>query len=180
MEENISVEVGEMLRALAEPNLPQCHSRGTPSSRPSGTPASGQTVFAARRAMSGAGSCARKGLIEKTRYHWYPQRHGKILLYERYRAPNWKSRPLYILAAWMKLFAATRSKRKFNNPVSFDEIRHMRGCGSWVPSGSSAIRKLELSLVKTYEQSVICTVPHTIPRGIPRKSLYRAVALSSE
>jgi hypothetical protein len=38
----------------------------------------------------------------------------------------------------MKLFAATRSKRKFNNPVSFDEKRHMRGCGSWVPSGSSA------------------------------------------
>jgi hypothetical protein len=27
----------------------------------------------------------------------------------------------YILAAWMKLFAATRSKRKFNNPVSFNE-----------------------------------------------------------
>jgi hypothetical protein len=28
---------------------------------------------------------------------------------------------LYILAAWVKLFAATRSKRKFNNPVSSDE-----------------------------------------------------------
>jgi hypothetical protein len=42
----------------------------------------------------------------------------------------------------MKLFAATRSKRKFNNPVSFDEKRHMRGCGSWVPSGSSANREL--------------------------------------
>ena len=42
-------------------------------------------------------------------------------------APNWKSRPLYILAAWMKLFAATRSKRKFNNPVSFDEKRAFRG-----------------------------------------------------
>jgi hypothetical protein len=38
-----------------------------------------------------------------------------------------KQRPLYILAGWMKLFAATRSKRKFNNPVSFDEKRHMRG-----------------------------------------------------
>ena len=37
----------------------------------------------------------------------------------------------------MKLLAATRSKRKFNNPVSFDEKRYMRGCGSWVPSGSS-------------------------------------------
>ena len=44
-------------------------------------------------------------------------------LYERYRAPNWKSRTLYILAAWMKLFAVARSKRKFNNPVSFDEKR---------------------------------------------------------
>ena len=31
------------------------------------------------------------------------------------------ARPLYILAAWMTLFAATRSKRKFDNPVSFDE-----------------------------------------------------------
>jgi hypothetical protein len=51
------------------------------------------------------------------------ERHGKILLYERYRAPNWKSRPPYILTAWMKLFAATRSKRKFNNPISFDEKR---------------------------------------------------------
>jgi hypothetical protein len=27
-------------------------------------------------------------------------------------------------SAWMKLFA-TRWKRKFNNPVSFDEKRHM-------------------------------------------------------
>jgi len=33
------------------------------------------------------------------------------------------ARPLYILADWVKLFAATRSKRKFNNPVSFDEKR---------------------------------------------------------
>jgi hypothetical protein len=31
-----------------------------------------------------------------------------------------------ILAAWMKLFAATRSKRKFNNPVSFAEKGHTR------------------------------------------------------
>src|SRR6266849_400093 len=48
-------------------------------------------------------------------------------------APNWKSRPLYILAAWMKLFAATRSKRKFNNPVSFDEKRSTcrTGGGEW-------------------------------------------------
>src|SRR5258708_17419027 len=52
------------------------------------------------------------------------KRHGKILLYERYRAPNWKS---VHSSAWMKLFAAIRSKRKFNNPVSFDEKRHMRG-----------------------------------------------------
>src|SRR5215831_9629015 len=36
------------------------------------------------------------------------------------------ARPLYILAAWAKLFAATRSKRKFNNPVSFDEKRPYR------------------------------------------------------
>jgi hypothetical protein len=27
--------------------------------------------------------------------------YGKILLYDRYHAPNWKSRPGYILAAWM-------------------------------------------------------------------------------
>src|SRR5215467_1745051 len=33
------------------------------------------------------------------------------------------ARPLYILADRVKLFAATRSKRKFNNPVSFDEKR---------------------------------------------------------
>jgi hypothetical protein len=33
------------------------------------------------------------------------------------------ARPLYILAAWVKLFAATHSKRKFNNPGSFDEKR---------------------------------------------------------
>jgi hypothetical protein len=33
---------------------------------------------------------------------------------------------LYILAACMKLFAATRSKRKFNNTVSFDEKRPSR------------------------------------------------------
>src|SRR3984893_716846 len=59
----------EMLHALAERNLPRCHSPGT---------------------------------------------------------PNWKSWPLYILAAWMNLFAATRSKRKFNNPVSFDEKRANR------------------------------------------------------
>jgi hypothetical protein len=130
-----------MLHAFAEPNLPQCHSLGTLSLRPSGTPASGQTVFAAR-AMSGADSCARKGLIEKHVIIGIHKRHGKILLYERYRAPNWKSRPLYILAAWMKLFAATRSKRKFNNPVSFDEKRHMRGCGSWVPSGSALAANL--------------------------------------
>ena len=32
-------------------------------------------------------------------------------------APNCKPGPLYILAAWMKLFAASRSMRKFNNPV---------------------------------------------------------------
>jgi len=38
----------------------------------------------------------------------------------------------------MKLFA-TRSKRKFNNPVSFDEKRHMRAWGSWVPSGSPEV-----------------------------------------
>src|SRR5215469_3968749 len=31
------------------------------------------------------------------------------------------ARPLYSLSAWAKLFVATRSKRKFNNPVSFDE-----------------------------------------------------------
>jgi hypothetical protein len=142
MKEDVSVEAGKCCHAFAEPNLPQCHSLGTLSSRPSGTPASGQTVFAARRAMSGADSCARKGFIEKHVIIGIYKRHGKILLYERYRAPNWKSRPLYILAAWMKLFAATRSKRKFNNPVSFDEKRHMRRCGSWVPSGSSANRKL--------------------------------------
>jgi hypothetical protein len=57
--------------------------------------------------------------------------NGKILLYERYRAPNWKSAHS---SAWMKLFA-TRPKRKFNNPVSSDEKRHMRGCGSLVLSG---------------------------------------------
>jgi hypothetical protein len=34
-----------------------------------------------------------------------------------------ESRPQYILATWMKLFAATRSNRNFNNPVSFDEKR---------------------------------------------------------
>jgi len=73
--------------------------------------------------MSGADSCARKGRIEKHVIIGIHKRHGKILLYERYRAPNWKSRPLYILAAWTKLFAATRSKQKFNNPVSFDEKR---------------------------------------------------------
>src|SRR6202011_4232699 len=124
----------EMLHALAEPNLPQCHSLGTLSSRPSGTPASGQTALCARRAMSGENSCAREGshngrephatsrmtFHRETRHHWYPhKRHGKILLYERYRAPNWKS---VHSSAWMKLFA-TRSKRKFNNPVSFDEKR---------------------------------------------------------
>jgi hypothetical protein len=37
--------------------------------------------------------------------------------------PNWKSRLPSILAAWMKLFAATRSKGKFNNPVSFGKTR---------------------------------------------------------
>ena len=40
----------------------------------------------------------------------------------------------------MKLFAATRSKRKVNNPVSFDEKRAIRrsaavGC-SWIVRGS--------------------------------------------
>ena len=34
------------------------------------------------------------------------ERHGKILLDERYRA-NWKSRLLYILAGWMKVFVPT-------------------------------------------------------------------------
>ena len=65
-------------------------------------------------------------------------RHGKILLYDRYHAPHWKSRPLYILAAWMKLFAATRSKRKFNNPVSFDEkrpSRFLKSCAKSVVQG---------------------------------------------
>jgi hypothetical protein len=56
----------------------------------------GQTVFAARRAMSGADSCARKGLIEKHVIIGIHKRHEKVLLYERYRAPNWKSRPPYI------------------------------------------------------------------------------------
>jgi hypothetical protein len=47
--------------------------------------------------------------------------------------------PPYIIAAWMKLFAATRPKRKFNNLLSFDEERPTRG--SDLPSGSSASRK---------------------------------------
>ena len=52
------------------------------------------------------------------------KRHGKLLFYERYRAPNWKSRALHILAAWMKLFAATCSKRKFNNPSEHCRRKH--------------------------------------------------------
>ena len=132
MKENVSVEAGKCRTHSLNQTFPQCHSLGTLSSRPSGTPASGQTVVA-------ADSCARKGLIEKHVIIGIHNRHGKILPYERYRAPNWKSRPLYILAAWMKLFGATRSKRKFDNPVPFDEKRHMLGCGSWVPSGSSLI-----------------------------------------
>src|SRR6476469_3193631 len=35
----------EMLHALAEPNLPRCHSRGTLSSRPSDTPHLGKQLF---------------------------------------------------------------------------------------------------------------------------------------
>ena len=47
---------------------------------------------------------------------------GRRTVSERYRASNWKS---VDSSAWMKLFA-TRSKRKFNNPVSFDEKRALR------------------------------------------------------
>ena len=130
MNENVSVEAGKCRTHSLNQTFPQCHSLGTLSSRPSGTPASGQTVFA-------ADSCARKGLIEKHVIIGIHNRHGKILLYERYRAPNWKSRPLYILAAWMKLFAATRSKRKFNNPVSFDEKRLSRRCAISLPPSVS-------------------------------------------
>jgi hypothetical protein len=52
------------------------------------------------------------------------------------------ARPLYILAAWVKLFAATRSKRKFNSPVSFDEKRPSRGSGCRIPSVLSPNGKL--------------------------------------
>jgi hypothetical protein len=104
-----------MLRALAKPNLPLCHSLGTLSSRPSGTPASGHTALYARRAMSGENSCAREGahngrephatsrmtFHEKQVIIGIHKRHGKILLYGRYRAPNWKS---VHSSAWMKLF----------------------------------------------------------------------------
>src|SRR5689334_559086 len=37
---------------------------------------------------------------EDLRHHSYPQTAWEILLYHRYRAPNWKSRRLHILGAW--------------------------------------------------------------------------------
>src|SRR5215467_13546291 len=40
----------------------------------------------------------------ETRHHSYPQTAWNSLLYNRYHAPNWKSRPLYILAAWVSVF----------------------------------------------------------------------------
>ena len=49
------------------------------------------------------------------------ERHGKILLDERYRAPNWKSRLLYILAGWMKVFVPTARS------VGFQADRRPRG-----------------------------------------------------
>src|SRR5215831_302965 len=50
------------------------------------------------------------------------------------------ARPLYILAAWMTLFAATRSKRKFDNPVSFDEKPPSTDLtATWFGSGKSRI-----------------------------------------
>src|SRR5882757_3229951 len=77
----------EMLHAFAERNLPQCHSPGTLSSRPSGTPASGQTALSRpARHVRGGFLCtegshngrephatSRMTFHRETRHHWYPQ-----------------------------------------------------------------------------------------------------------
>jgi hypothetical protein len=58
--------------------------------------------------------------------------HGKV---------SWRNTLSFVSTNGMgKSFSVSviaRRPGKFNNPLSFDEKRHMRGCGSWVPSGSS-------------------------------------------
>ena len=46
--------------------------------------------------------------------------------------------------------------------AAFDEKRHTRGCGSWVPSGSSATLKLTL-LLESNSQLAVCPSPGQSP-----------------
>src|ERR1700731_2990699 len=52
---------GEMLHEFTERNLPRCHSPGTLSSRPSGTPASGQTALCRPARHVGGGFLCTEG-----------------------------------------------------------------------------------------------------------------------
>jgi hypothetical protein len=67
----------------------------------------------------------------------------------------------------MKLFTATRSKRKFNNPVSFDE-RHIE----WMwQLGSERIGDPYTGLSRAVEVERILGVARDPTRGVPNKPL---------